>query len=784
MRLQTNGCEQLALSPARAMLVLGLFAQGAQVLLFREVMARTHGTELLFGVTLACWLLWTALGAALGQWRGRAPNSEARRADTLARSAWLNGPLLAALIVLVRAAPWMPGATAGQVLALPNAVGMIALCMGPVALLGGYQFCLALRLAGPERFGALYRAEAWGGLLGGLATGFVLVELGALARMGLLLGAGLYLACILLLKREREEPRRLLRAAAALVVLLALAALPLDRWSIERRWRQTLPACGAPRVIETRHGRLAAFGPEDAPASVYQNGGLLAAPGSDRLHAAHLAAFLDAQGARPARRILLVGGTLSALPAALLEGAPDRRIDLVEHDPAILAWSGAPAGSRRVAMDPRRFLQQAPSAIYDLILVFSAEPDNAAANRLCTAECFTHAGNALAPGGVFALVLPSWGASAEYTGPLLALRTESVRRALGEMFPSTEAVPLAGHLLLGAKQPQALALDPETLGARLLARNCADRLPAVFRPAGGAVTRESAASYFATIGGGVLEVRQGLFDDARGQPAVEAFVRALTESDAPPNRDHHPVTVLYSLAFGNEILGGRTSDRFFRAVVGIDTAHVWTVLGGLMLAAAAGFAAGRGEDRCGIRRVGVLLGAGATGYFAMTMNIGLLYAYQNLCGYVYAEIGLLAGLFMAGLALGAGWSDRARACPERLLPVLLLGMVALAGASPWLIGQVAALASTWPGRILVAGLIFLAGTADGASFPLLAKRVRDWPRAGGWLYAADLLGACVAGGLGSAVLLPATGLATTFATAGGLVCAALLLLWPRGSAAI
>jgi hypothetical protein len=51
---------------ASAALALGAFAQLAQVLVFREVMAVCHGTEILFGVILAAGLGWTALGTFLG----------------------------------------------------------------------------------------------------------------------------------------------------------------------------------------------------------------------------------------------------------------------------------------------------------------------------------------------------------------------------------------------------------------------------------------------------------------------------------------------------------------------------------------------------------------------------------------------------------------------------------------------------------------------------------------------------------------------------------------------
>jgi hypothetical protein len=47
--------------------LIGLFAQVGQVIMFREVMALFHGTELLFGAVLGGWVIWTAVGVAAAE---------------------------------------------------------------------------------------------------------------------------------------------------------------------------------------------------------------------------------------------------------------------------------------------------------------------------------------------------------------------------------------------------------------------------------------------------------------------------------------------------------------------------------------------------------------------------------------------------------------------------------------------------------------------------------------------------------------------------------------------
>ena len=103
----------------------------------------------------------------------------------------------------------------------------------------------------------------------------------------------------------------------------------------------------------------------------------------------------------------------------------------------------------------------------------------------------------------------------------------------------------------------------------------------------------------------------------------------------------------------------------------------------------------------------------------MTLQLLLLLLFQSLLGYVYHELALLIGMFMAGIAAGSwlGMRDARMRKPPSLLRVAALDQFLLAASAPVLLALVY-LASR--GFHAVAGLV-----AAQAAFPALAMLVRS-----------------------------------------------------------
>jgi spermidine synthase len=415
-------------------------------------------------------------------------------------------------------------------------------------------------------------------------------------------------------------------------------------------------------------------------------------------------------------------------------------------------------------------------------------------NRYCTAEFFRAAARVLSGDGVLVLSLSTYGAGHEYLSSALARRSGSIWRALAEVFPEVHAAPVNGHLLAAAKRSGTFSFRPAALGERLAARPQAQPKLIVQAGAQREETPVPPADYFDSLFGNALAVQMSL-DAGERQTNVEDLEHALVAAPVPVNRDGHPVAVAESLALGAEVSEGGAEGRADVSLAGVLRAWgPWTVgipvgLGCLL----AGFFALRG--RRGARSSGpLLLVAFASGLFGMAVEVSLLAAYQNVRGYVYGEIGGIIACFMAGLALGAGWGERCRARPRRVLWRALAGALVFTLALPLAVDGLA-----WcPGLLAASGfwvLVFIAGFLDGIVFPPLVRcGASGSPEAlssaeggpdgaeareahfGGRAYAWDLAGAALGALLCGAVWIPLFSLPGAMWAVSGVLLAALLAL--------
>jgi len=147
------------------------------------------------------------------------------------------------------------------------------------------------------------------------------------------------------------------------------------------------------------------------------------------------------------------------------------------------------------------------------------------------------------------------------------------------------------------------------------------------------------------------------------------------------------------------------------------------------------------------------------------LQIFLLLGFQAVFGYVYTELAILIGLFMAGTALGS-WlamrregADRSRTLAAAQLSLALAVPALLLAVSD--IGDGSSRAATW----LLAQIVFpafagLAGVLGGFQFVTAAGiflRGRGEDAGFGLLYAIDLFGGCVGALALSTFLIPVFG---------------------------
>lgn len=686
----------------------GLVTLWGQVVLLRELLVAFYGSELAVLVGLGLLMLATAAGALVG--RGLRPPREASAGRTfLAFAAALLSLflLLRALRVLFRGVP-------GADLPIGQQLAGLALALLPFGLLAGllFQRSAALFVSVGGSVGRAYALESLGSLLGGL-----LATLLAAAGVQNLASALLCAATAAAVVCARRGAQALMqRAMAGALCVAFLAGLPFSEgWDL-RLTGLNLP--GLLAVRDTPYGRTAVTG-SAGQVAVFQDGALLAeSQGVSAEAFVHMAAL---ECPSPAH-VLLLGGTAEGLTGEILKHGPSR-VEVVEIDrraqdllaPLLPRDHRAYLADPRVARvfaDPRRHL--ARGGLYDLILCAAPEPASGQANRFYTREFFALAKRHLAPKGVLAFRLRS---AENFWSKALAVRNESVLRALRAAFPHVLVLPGAEDLVLASPSP--LARDPSLLVARLGERHLETRL-----------VSPRYIAYLLTN------------DRVAGAERTLRMTRAPENTDARPAC--YPCTLFLWLA------------RFFPSLGTSAPEGPLPVPWLLAPPLALGIAGLALRER---RRRRALFVAGA-GFVGMLLEGALLLAYQTRCGALYQDLGLLLTCFMGGLGLGAWVADRSGS--ERRAGRLVAGSAAA-------IALLCAFATGWEvpfGPALLAALLAGAGACVGAAFAW-AGRAGDGPAPAraATLYAADLAGGCLGALLGSLLFLPFAGLPASAAMA-------------------
>ena len=759
-----------------ALALCGFTAVVGQIVLMRELIQVFNGNEIALGILLATWLLWTASGSALASTLVRSPVAQSGRARLAV------GALEALLAVSLPATIWalrssksvfqtVPGELVGPVPMLLTSL----VCLSVFCAAAGASFVAAACMAaGEDNLSAhsaastSYLLEAVGAAFGGVLASVLFVRfLDAFQIAGIVGLLNLAVAAALLFRLRRAQAALLAAAAvAAAIPLLVWIAPRCNAAASARLWRGFHVVAARDSIYGNLTVTQTGESETGAIRSLYENGSILAnAPDPAAAEEAVDYALLEHSAPR---RVLLIGGGVNGSVAEALKHPTVESLDYVELDPALIAMAEQyfPAqtatfrpGSRKLdtrvhlhLLDGRRFLSETRDK-FDVIIVDVPDPQTAQLNRFYTLEFFRLARAHLAPGGLVAVELRS---SEEIISPDLAAFLRSIRDTLGRVFPYQAAIPGETIHFFGAVEPGVLTQDPRVLVARLRERHLH-------------------AQYVSEY---ILPFR--MTPDRMEQVESDLAPRATT----PVNRDFTPVAyafdvVLWSAQFKSSVAA--RFDTWFRWAERVPFGKIAVGLGLTLLIAVALLALLPGRERRERAAAGACVAA--TGFTLMALQIFLLLGFQAVYGYVYTELAVLIGLFMAGIALGSwlgmrrhgpggGWTLTATqllmavACPALLLAVSGIGDVS-SHAAAWLAARIvfpalAALAGALGGfQFVTAAGIFLGGSGRSARL--------------GLLYAIDLLGGCAGALALSTFLIPVFGFWRTAWLAAGVNAAAMLL---------
>lgn len=751
-----------------ALLVLGAFSQVVQAVLIREALVVFYGNEISLGAFYGSWLFWLAAGSvAVIRLRER-PWVQAPLG-----SLWLLLTVLPLLLVLqvlgLRFARLLLDVSASEFVPLGQLFLSLFLVTAPSGLVLGLTFplgCRALRDAqdGSESAAVglvarLYVADALGALAGGVLFTFVLIQwLGLVQTLGLVTLA-LGVTAWSLVPRSRW---RALVALPLAVLGLGVAVSPeapqLERTLEVLRFANLQPGLELLDSAETRYGHVAVarLGEQFSIVGDGQVRESFPLPRETLQEAAYFAS--QAPGAR---RVLLFGGLAGGLPAELLR-YPVEHVDLVEEDaravervrpflPPETRAALADPRLRLVLQDGRRFLSRLGKGDrYDLVLALHAAPSSAASNRYFTQDFYARVRDHLAPDGVFCTQVS---AASNYLGREVGGYSGSVYHTLGSIFSQIALVPGDPQVFCASLAQGRPSEDPAELERRYRAIPLAEHgLPA------------------------------GAFQNLLPAQEVAYARERLGQTPAEINTDQRPVTYYLNMVLWGKFSASALVDWLGR----LRDLGPWpyllpTVLFVCLWLLRAGLA---GHQRPVLLRGGALFALVTLGLSSMAGQLTLLFSYQSQLGLVFERIALLNGLFMTGLALGAGLGTRIAALgrPAAALMVVLLLVAAGMLTLPWGLGVLGHLGSGAPALqeagylTLAAGLGLLTGTGFPLGVDLTHGSRPEITGSGGATAAADNLGGALGGLVTGALLVPLLGMEVTSRVLAALVVIALVPL--------
>ncbi len=707
---------------------LGLFALIGQVVLLRELMVVAWGNELSFGIGLGQWLLGVFAGAMVGS---RLSERVSRPFSLFVFMLVITDALAVGGVLWIREMPIladvMPGAamTYGQV---------FLLAAWPFSLVGfavGVSFpaAVSLQSSGPINNGhdifpasVVYIVEGAGAFTGSLLFTFLLA--GRVSTIAILGWVGIILFSALFIGHMRHH---LVRGVVLVMlflnfVLLLAPGRVLSDWSIRQRWK----SLSSSTLVESTDSRFQNIevGKQGGQYQLYE-GGRFSFSFPDEPGQRVLAAHLMAQHPDP-RRVLVLGTVLDGLGTELLR-YPVTKLDSVVLDAKVVDMLHRlnKDETEQLEKDPRfnemiedgrqfvRSLSKSDGDKYDVVYLNQPEPVSTLLNRYYTVEFFRDISRVLTPGGVVSLKMTS---TVNYTAGDLGRAARTLVATVRSIFPYVVICPESPHMIFASTDNSSLSSNPTELAGRYRRYN--------LKPAAMALMFRS------------------LYPTERTRTLMEKLQRK--EGSISLNSDNFPVL---SLEFAR-LTGWYSGSRIAGVLRWLgQVPWIWAVV--LLLFAAITFVF------AGKIRASALIIAGAAGFSAMALELVVVYVFQSDIGMVYGKVGLLIGVFMTGLPLGAWSGDRSlrrhkeSEKAQSLLRIAVLSMITL--VSVFLLIKWGDFRLPTAGFYLVMGADgFFTGLVFPPAVALAKGRAGTLVLSAGWVDALDhgggALGAMLTGG--------------------------------------
>ncbi|UCH96985.1 MAG: hypothetical protein JSV88_09080 [Candidatus Aminicenantes bacterium] len=636
---------------------LGAFALISQTMMLREFFVVVYGNEFVFGVLLTNWLVGIFTGAITG---GAVTEKNKDNLMLFVISILVMCILLPVSITLTRLLYTISGTPAGTYIGFFKVFLYSALFIIPISFYIGFLFPIAARVQSqhptPEvnnqtsmadrvtGISNIYIFEAFGSLLSGVVYTFFLVghcnayTVAALVILPLLICSGL-----ILLKSHRYKTFSIVCILLIfnLVSLLPSVNRKFEALTVEKRWHSvsSLPLIHS---TDSKYQNIAVanlFGQYN----IYLNTMLASVFPNDEDNMV-LAAHLVCQHPGP-QRVLILGDAVSGLAKALLRFDVKEVISveidaktvetmlkfLPQEDKNILTdnrFKIIIRDGRKYVKDlirsydePGNSITQPP--VFDIVFVNASEPSTLLLNRYYTKEFFSDLSRVMSDNGVVALKITS---AENYVKGIVAEYTASVFHTVRAVFPEVVVAPGPQNFIFASRDKTTVSDNPEILAQR----------------------------YTAT---GVKPEKLGLiFYSIYPEEKTRFIKKALQISrKSGINSDETPIAALYF----NKIIGwyGKSNLAgllgFFEKITLKDVIVIILVLFLLRMFYIWKSMRKNPSIQRRFLKFHTLMAVFSSGMAGLSLELVILYTFQNSFGNIYHIIGFIIAIFMFGLPLGA-----------------------------------------------------------------------------------------------------------------------------------
>ncbi len=626
-----------------SMMFIGCYATVAQVLIMREFLVVFFGNELSLAMIFSTWLFGIAFGAATSK---RVIGRFNNHLSVFIIVQVLMCLILPMELIFIRVLRLILNVPTGQYIPLLSLMISSFLIVFPFSFIIGLIFpitCKVVRgltLDSAADIGFVYVMESIGSLIGGLLFTFVLISKFQPFAIALIFNCILFLNITLILLFFCKGVFKKGKISVCILLLIFNSFLlfsgvvnKVDNYFVNVRWRSANPDITLLESIDSKYENIV-IGVRDGQYSVFGNGQYNFSFPNDYENS-QIAHLVMSQHPDP-KNVLLIGGGMGGLIKEMLKHPIDE-LDYIELDSLLIEYTRKylphdeinALSDKRVKIfhdDGRYFVKKTRrKKKYDIIFVNVPDPSTAFINRFYTLQFFQEGKDILEEEGVFATGISS---TVNYLGEEVGNYTGSIYRTLCDVFPHVIVTPGQTNYYFASNSPDTATFDIPILTKRYIGRNIK-------------------SEFFS----------EHVFSSLLPPERIDFVTNDIkSRKDLMKNTDTKPVTYFFNLMLWDKLSG----DQFGGILQWFKKSHlkIFIIPVFIFFVCRIVYVIVFKRSLDVQQKFNCIAAISTTGFAAMALEIILIYAFQNVYGYVYEKIGLIIAIFMFGLVLGGSFSNR------------------------------------------------------------------------------------------------------------------------------